>query len=367
MKKMEYFHKARLLLIVMILSGIFAMVETNIASKSLVYGQETNDKAPYSIQNVNHTEAIVLLVNLERIRTQMSLTQQSLDQNDEQGAFAHAYIPHSVIFPALKNTLITISRGNGTSSVKNIESSLADIAFMIKANNPKEMVTPKIQRVSQLISNLYSELIGPVTQSNRDLYAQGAIVLLDDVNKSYNLSGLIPSSTIALQQTANDKEIRKVNYQNAIGLVDASKQDYQKIANLSSTNKNSEINLTYTELRDRIVTRSDNIEVSRLISSTQRLLETSFFNDTRKVGNNFEGINNIQNSNYFSTIDDLLRNVITEATNGDYQKADQYAITAYLDNFEYLESPIEKHDSKLKSDIEIQMREVLRQMLAQKA
>jgi high-affinity iron transporter len=230
MKKMEYFHKARLLLIVMILSGIFAMVETNSASKSFVYGQETNDKAPYSIQNVNHTEAIVLLVNLERIRTQMSLTQQSLDQNDEQGAFAHAYIPHSVIFPALKNTLITISRGNGTSSVKNIESSLADIAFMIKANNPKEMVTPKIQRVSQLISNLYSELIGPVAQSNRDLYAQGAIVLLDDVNKSYNLSGLIPSSTIALQQTANDKEIRKVNYQNAIGLVDASKQDYQQIS-----------------------------------------------------------------------------------------------------------------------------------------
>jgi high-affinity iron transporter len=367
MKKMEYFHKARLLLIVMILSGIFAMVETNSASKSFVYGQETNDKAPYSIQNVNHTEAIVLLVNLERIRTQMSLTQQSLDQNDEQGAFAHAYIPHSVIFPALKNTLITISRGNGTSSVKNIESSLADIAFMIKANNPKEMITPKIQRVSQLISNLYSELIGPVAQSNRDLYAQGAIVLLDDVNKSYNLSGLIPSSTIALQQTANDKEIRKVNYQNAIGLVDASKQDYQKITNLSSTNKNSEINLTYSELRDRIVTRSDNIEVSRLISSTQRLLETSFFNDTHKVGNNFEGINNIQNSNYFSTIDDLLRNVITEVTNGDYQKADQYAITAYLDNFEYLESPIEKHDSKLKSDIEIQMREVLRQMLAQKA
>src|SRR5437867_12476324 len=54
-------------------------------------------------------------------------------------------------------------------------------------------------------------------------------------------------------------------------------------------------------------------------------------------------------------------------TKVDYQKTDQYAVTAYLDNYEYLESPIEKHDSKLKSYIEIQMREGLRQMLTKKA
>ncbi|HXG06493.1 MAG TPA: FTR1 family protein, partial [Nitrososphaera sp.] len=43
--------------------------------------------------------------------------------------------------------------------------------------------------------------------------------------------------------------------------------------------------------------------------------------------------------------------------------ADQYAITAYLDNYEYLESPIEKHDPDLMVAIEIEMRQELRQMI----
>jgi high-affinity iron transporter len=136
---------------------------------------------------------------------------------------------------------------------------------------------------------------------------------------------------------------------------------------LTSSNKNSEINLAYTELQDRIITRSDNKEVSGLISFTQKLIRTSLLNDVQAAGNNFNGVNSIHYSRYFSTIDVLLHNVITEVTNGDYQKADQDAVTAYLDNYEYLESPIEKHDSKLKSDIEIQMREGLRQMLTKKA
>jgi high-affinity iron transporter len=86
-------------------------------------------------------------------------------------------------------------------------------------------------------------------------------------------------------------------------------------------------------------------------------------------------INNTDNNNpinlysqYFSTIRNLLQNVITEVkTNGNYQKADQSAVTAYLDNYEYLEPPIEKHDHKLKVDIELGMREQLRQLLKEKA
>jgi high-affinity iron transporter len=48
---------------------------------------------------------------------------------------------------------------------------------------------------------------------------------------------------------------------------------------------------------------------------------------------------------------------------GDYDAADAAAIKAYLDNYEYLEAPIEKHDPDLMVDIEIEMREELRQMI----
>jgi high-affinity iron transporter len=361
-------HKTRLLLFVMILFGLFSTVEINITSNILVYSLDTTGKTPILIQKMNRSDIIVLLVNLERIRTQMLLSQKSLEQNDPEGAFAHAYIPHSIIFPALKNTLPTFIDSYSTSSVKNIESSLADIAFMIKTNNPLDKVSPKIQSVIQLTGAIYTHLIGPVTQTNKDLFGQSAVLLLDDADKSYKLSGVATSNnTISVQQSANKHDFKEIDYQNALELVHTSKQNYQTIANLTSSNKNSEINLAYTELQDRIITRSDNKEVSGLISFTQKLIGTSLLNDVQAAGNNFNGVNSIHYSRYFSTIDVLLHNVITEVTNGDYQKADQDAVTAYLDNYEYLESPIEKHDSKLKSNIEIQMREGLRQMLTKKA
>jgi hypothetical protein len=60
---------------------------------------------------------------------------------------------------------------------------------------------------------------------------------------------------------------------------------------------------------------------------------------------------------YFTAIRELLAKVITEVRNGDYEEADQYAISAYLDNYEYLEAPIERHDVDLMTTIEIEMRE----------
>ncbi len=59
-----------------------------------------------------------------------------------------------------------------------------------------------------------------------------------------------------------------------------------------------------------------------------------------------------------------MDNVVVEIKeNNDYRQADKSAITAYLDNFEYLEAPIEKNDPDLMVDIELAMRENLRQLI----
>jgi high-affinity iron transporter len=74
-----------------------------------------------------------------------------------------------------------------------------------------------------------------------------------------------------------------------------------------------------------------------------------------------------QYNKYFSAIKTLLSNITTQVKeNGNYKEADKNAITAYLDNYEYLEAPIEKHDPQLMVDIEIEMREKLRQMIKER-
>nr|MDQ3976529.1 FTR1 family iron permease [Thermoproteota archaeon] len=70
-----------------------------------------------------------------------------------------------------------------------------------------------------------------------------------------------------------------------------------------------------------------------------------------------------EHQQYFATIRTLLSNVISEVNNGNYEQADQYAVSAYLDNYEYLEAPIEKHDPNLMLSIEVEMREELRRMI----
>ena len=49
--------------------------------------------------------------------------------------------------------------------------------------------------------------------------------------------------------------------------------------------------------------------------------------------------------------------------NSDYTSAQKYAVIAYLDNFEYVEAPLEKIDPTLMLNIEIMMREELRELL----
>jgi high-affinity iron transporter len=70
-----------------------------------------------------------------------------------------------------------------------------------------------------------------------------------------------------------------------------------------------------------------------------------------------------EHQQYLATIRTLLSNVTSEVNNGNYEQADQYAVSAYLDNYEYLEAPIEKHDPDLMVTIEEEMREELRRMI----
>ncbi len=70
-----------------------------------------------------------------------------------------------------------------------------------------------------------------------------------------------------------------------------------------------------------------------------------------------------EHQQYFTTIRMPLSQVISEIKNGNYEQADQHAVSAYLDNYEYLEAPIEKHDPDLMLTIEVEMREELRNMI----
>ena len=73
-------------------------------------------------------ETLVVMVNLERIRTQLLLAEKSLNDGDKDMAFAHAFIPHSITFPSIKNQLIDINE----QFTSDLEAMLIDLPINIK-------------------------------------------------------------------------------------------------------------------------------------------------------------------------------------------------------------------------------------------
>jgi high-affinity iron transporter len=290
-------------------------------------------------------------------------------------AFAHAYIPHSVIFPFIRN-LVEQMNDNSNISTKKLESALTDIPFMIKSGSSSDSIRNTIAKDKYLLNSISSQILESIPKADRiPITLQTVVFLLRDAEKSYQLSNANTSSNSygsnagENNKGANEQQqLGQIDYENSIGLVNTSRSIYGQIsASIGNNNKNSEIKLSFNQLYYLLRGQSNNQLVSKLIHSIEQNIggQSLLIASSNPVGNSFSGPSN-QYTQYFATIRKLLQELVVDLKKGDYIGADQAATSAYLDNFEYLEPPIEKHDSKLKSDIELAMREQLRQMIKDK-
>ncbi|MGA7897566.1 MAG: FTR1 family protein [Nitrososphaeraceae archaeon] len=343
---------------------------------------------------INDTDAIILMTNFDRIRTQLMLTEQSLTSGDGNMAFAHSYITHSVIFPSIKNILENTGYANSASQ---LESGLTDITFSIKTGDLGTVKRNLVDARSDL-NKIYIQILNPILKTDKRniLFAQTAALLLVDANRSYQLSKVDQSKSTnkAVGQVSSVSNANKyyntngakrnvggtdIDYQNAVGLVHVSQLNYGNMSSSLNSNKNSEIRLAYIQLTNYVVKRSDKQTVSGVISELENDLApglTSSSTISDKTNVNSVGSSTTtstknqpqdQNAQYFSTIRTDLANAIAYIKARNYAQADDTVVTAYLDNFEYLEPPIDKYDHKLKIDIELAMREHLREMISKKA
>jgi high-affinity iron transporter len=349
MKKVQY-------LITIILASLI-LINTFVAYSSCnyrLYALATNTTAAETTTTTqfNDTAAPFLMINFERMRTQLMLAEQSFPV-DKNLAFLHAYVIHSLIFPSIEDVLEKTT----PNSAKELLSTTTDLAFTIKTGN-SPYISKDLTGVKNALNSISNELLNPILQSNKKVsfLAETASFLLNDANKSYSISGA--------GQSTNQGKPDNFDYQNAVGLVNASKTDFNKISNSTNKDKESEVNQYYDQLQSYVVNKFDTRSLSHLISEIQNDL-TSYYKSS-----NYKSSNSSTTSryiHYFSTIRNDLQSVIKDVKNGNYEGASDTVIIAYLDNFEYLEPSIDKFDHKLKLTIELGIREHLRQMLDQKA
>jgi high-affinity iron transporter len=318
---------------------IIVIIQPFISNSFSVYGQELSD-----------TDALIVLVNIERIRTQLWLTEQSLNKDNPEMAFAHAFIPHTTTFPAIKNLLTETA---GEQSTKQLESLLTDLPLKMRTGEySEEEARQSIGQIHGLLDEISQQSVGPEFLSDKGIVSQVVVFLLRDAVQSYT------TISNASDGSGSENIPQDIDYENAVGLVQVARQNYQKTLSslIEDTRRKTEIESFFNELESSLAQRMDNGTILRFTTAIERDLAEEL-----SISEGSESTS--EHQQYFATIRTLLSNVISEVNNGNYEQADQYAISAYLDNYEYLEAPIEKHDPELMVTIEEEMREELRRMI----
>jgi high-affinity iron transporter len=318
---------------------IIVILQPFISNSFSVYGQVLSD-----------TDALIVMVNIDRIRTQLWLTEQSLDKDNPEMAFAHAFIPHTTTFPTIKNQLAETA---GEQSTTQLESLLTDLPLKMRTGEYSEEKTRQsIEQIRSMLDEVSQQAIGPEFLSDKGMVSQVVVFLLRDAVQSYTTISNVSNGS------GGENLQQNIDYENAVGLVQLAHQNYQKILSslIEDSRRRSEIDSFFNEFESAIAQKADNESILRLATAIERDLaeELSLSQGSESTS---------EHQQYFATIRTLLSKVISEVKNGNYAQADQYAVSAYLDNYEYLEAPIEKHDPDLMLGIEVEMREELRRMI----
>jgi high-affinity iron transporter len=328
-----------------------------LSSNISVYGQ----LSVISSQNNDDKNLLIRMLNLERIRNQIILTEKSLAVGDKDMAFAHAYIPHSVIFPSVKDQLNNIS----SQSVSQLESLLTDLPISIKSGESVELqskLQSDLRSIEQILDSISMQDVGQDVLSNKTIPAYIVVFLLRDAEQSYRLSNTVITTNQQQDNKSSVQQFSKVDYENSQGLVNISRSNYEKIGSSLEDRRRQEIDTFFSQLENSIVQKASIESISQLVTAIERDLAEYLSSSSTNQGATTQIKN--EHSQYFSTIRNLLSDVITEVSeNSNYRAADKAAMTAYLDNYEYLEAPIERLNATLMEDIEVELREELRNML----
>jgi high-affinity iron transporter len=242
---------------------------------------------------------------------------------------------------------------SGQQSTSQLESLLTDLPLKIRTGEySREEAIESIRQINILLDEISQQSIGPQYLSDKGMVSQVIVFLLRDAMQSYS------TVSNASNGSGSQNLPQDVNYENAAGLVHMAHQRYQDTLSslIEDSRRKAEIESFFIELDNSVAQRVDNEAVLRLVTAIERDLAEEL-----SVSEGSESTS--EHQQYFATIRNLLSNVTSEVGKGNYEQADQYAITAYLDNYEYLEAPIEKHNPSLMLSIEVEMREELRQMI----
>ena len=220
--------------------------------------------------------------------------------------------------------------------LRNVDASLTDEVHISLLDLQTRQLTPEnLSAVSSEITRIVE--IFEAIPEDEEYNPNVTVALLIIVDEQYQNF-----------ETNNDE----FSYQIAVGFMERANQIYY-----SGTEYNErqtvELNSFFNDMFQMVKDKDPYASIASTNIWVQRDL----------LGTDVVGTIGADSSSYYVVIKELYAELMIALDEGDYKKAEQLGIEAYLENFEYLEPEIEVADAELLYPLEWDMREELRTMI----
>jgi hypothetical protein len=171
------------------------------------------------------------------------------------------------------------------------------------------------------------------------------------------MAQLLETAEHEYEEAVSDGQIEEmVEYQDAQGFVARADAIFMAIADKIDEHERGELEGFFTDLKGAMDAMQDPEDVETFIDA--------IINELREVaGLEME----VEMKPSIATIKLMLEKLLHEYEEGEYAEAEEIAVKAYLDNYEFLEAEIEEKDPELMENTEIMLREELRALIKERA
>ena len=297
--------------------------------------------AGFSSVNAEEDEKLGFAGYLEETLGHFWAIEQNLDDDNAELALVHATHPIAELYDSMKPEL---KEANPEFDEK-VQQTLLDLGKKTGKDVTREDAQMAIDEAKEIIEEARTIVVGDELSG-------------DPMFRAKLMIGLLSTSIGEYEEGVKNGQIEMMaEFQDGSAFVWRSQQVFDEIKADLPEHEAEEIEELYPQLWQAYDDRADPENVATLAGGIIHELEDITGEESDEGGL----------ETYFENIETLLADANTEYAAGNTDEALSLATKAYLDNYEFLESPIAQQDSELMEEIEVMLREELRNMIKEGA
>jgi hypothetical protein len=314
---------------------VFAQVQIN-----------NSDTLASNLSQAPNSTQIGFTSNIEQIRGHLDAAVMNKEAGNTTLAKAHTLHPiaeiYSSIEPQISNANVTLN--------ETLATNLNQLSEIVNVSSIEEF-DAQSQRINGLLNQTLQQ-VTPIGTADNSTFRLGVV------------SDLLSIAGVEYGEAVENGTIKEiVEYQDGQAFVSRAQDVFSQTSPTLPSDLSAEVqeaNMFFSDLDGAMQNKSNPEVVDRSIGAIIHEISELTGVSEDNLGGQTEGIDS---GEIISEIRSLLNQTIQAYQQQNYPEAEALATTAYIDNFEFIETPLAEKDEALMENTEGMLREQLRQLI----